>query len=91
MNMRTSATATLTLLALAACTAEESQQFSDDPGGFACRERAVSVAGVSFAETSERPINRDINGIANYDISAGGTTYRCTVDENNIVISFAAI
>ena len=91
MNMRTTATASLTLLALAACTAEESQQFADDPGGFACRERAVTAAGVSFAETSERPINRDINGIGNYDIYAGGRTYRCTVDANNIVIAFVAV
>lgn len=78
-------------IGLAACTAEEQEAFVEDPGAFACRERAVAVTDTTFAQTGSQPINRDFRGIGNYNIFAGDRTYRCVVDETNDVLSFEPI
>ncbi len=75
------------LLALANCTAEEAEAAMEDPGAFACRERVRGNEGVEFAQTSARPINRDMFGTGNYDVFVGAESFRCTVDKDNNVIA----
>jgi hypothetical protein len=63
----------------------------EDPNAFACRERAVGLTGVDFADTASDLINTNISGITNIDVTAAGQTYRCVVDSDRLILSFATI
>ena len=76
---------------LSACTEAEMSAAMEDPNGFACRERAVSVMSVPFEQTSATPINTNIFGFANYSVRAAGQTFRCTLDADGNITSFSRV
>lgn len=79
------------LAVLGACTAEESTALMEDPNGFSCRENAAARAGVDFSETSARPINTDIFGTANYDVTAGSSAFKCVIDSDGALVSLLKV
>ena len=78
-------------LALAACSEAEMSAAMEDPNGFACRERAVSLMSVPFEQTSATPINTNIFGISNYSVRAAGQTFRCTLDSEGSITGFSRV
>jgi hypothetical protein len=75
-------------ISLVAGCASEMTAALEDPGSFACRERAVGLMSVDFDATSATPINFDAFGNKNYSVRAGGETFRCTVGKNDQITSF---
>ena len=73
-------------LTLAGCV--EVADAVEDPGAFECRERGVSLMRVPYEQTSANPINFDAFGNRNYSVSAGGTTFRCSVNSDDVITGF---
>ncbi|ARE39543.1 hypothetical protein RGUI_1402 [Rhodovulum sp. P5] len=76
------------LAALAGCV-DEMGAAMEDPGAFACRERAVSLMRVDFDMTSATPINFDAFGYRNYSVNAGGVNFRCSVNDEGNIVAFS--
>ena len=67
----------------------ETADLIEDPGAFDCRQRGASLMNVSYEQTSASPINFDAFGFRNYSVNAGGTVFNCSVDEDDIIVSFS--
>lgn len=75
------------LAALAGCV--EVSDAIEDPGAFECRERGAALMRVDYELTSAQPINFDAFGNRNYSVNAGGVTFRCTVNSDDIITAFS--
>ncbi|MGZ9809757.1 hypothetical protein ACXN5S_04775 [Pseudoroseicyclus sp. H15] len=76
---------------LVACSEAETVALIEDPSAFSCRERAAATMSVTFDETVARPINTDIFGTQNYQVSAVGMQFRCTLSPDGDIILFQRI
>ncbi len=60
----------------------------EDPGAFACRQRGASLMSTTYEQTTANPINFDAFGYRNYSVWAEGVTFRCSVNSDNLIVSF---
>lgn len=74
--------------ALSGCV-ETTEEIIRDPGAFECRERGASLMNVSRDSTSANPVNFDAFGNRNYNVIAGGVIFRCTVNSDDVIVSFS--
>lgn len=76
---------------LAACDPAQFAASILDPDATACRQQGARIMSVPFDQTSAQRVNSRLSSSSNFDVRAGGLTFRCTVNSSGEITRFARI